>query len=258
MIKNLFKRKDPKIEFVSLLPEVAQIMPIEPAKNIKYDWLKRAREDYSNQRKADPEPTHKVSHITRCPGISSINRQGWVQRAWQDISIRTNGDGTSFDWITPINQKTVDCDHNWKWQYVDFHPESLYGQYKRQNNTTLKTVIKIQSPWMVYIPKGYYLMSMPIPYSDRHEFTAATGLLDPDYGPNFLNVQIFWHVLDGEVHIPAGTPLCQYILIKKDKFDSDVRAYEQKDLDNLRLRANTMDNRWIPNYNPLKNIRWKK
>ena len=31
--------------------------------------------------------------------------------------------------------------------------------------------------------------------------------------PNF-NVHLYWHVKEGRVHIPAGTPLCQVVPIK--------------------------------------------
>ena len=54
----------------------------------------------------------------------------------------------------------------------------------------------------------------------------------------------------------AGTPLCQYILVKKDKVDSVVRGYEKKDIDNLRLRAHLLDSKFVPNYNDLKKVRW--
>ena len=110
---------------------------------------------------------------------------------------------------------------------------------------------------MAYIPKGYTLMSMPIPYPDSHVFTAAIGFLDGDYGPNFLNVQLFWHELNGEVFIPAGTPLCQYILIKKEKDTAIIRDYTKKDIDNLRARASTIDSKYISNYTKLKDIEWK-
>ena len=42
---NFFK-KTPKLEFVSLLPEITQLMPIEPATNIKFEWVKKAVQDY--------------------------------------------------------------------------------------------------------------------------------------------------------------------------------------------------------------------
>lgn len=253
---NFFKKTE-KLEFVSLLPEMTQLMPIEPSRQVSYNWLKEAMADYKKI-KAQKEPlTERFTHFTRCPGMLSISKTGWVQRAWQDISIRTNGDGVSFEWTTPIDQNIIDADHNWKWPYVSHHPEDLYSQFNKLGNHTLKTVIKIQSPWVAYIPKGYYLMSMPIPYPDRHEFTPAIGLLDGDYGPNFLNVQMFWHELNGEVKIPAGTPLCQYMLIKKHDIKGIVREYNKKDIDNLRLRASTIDSKWQSNYTQLKKYKWK-
>jgi hypothetical protein len=252
---NFFKKKT-QLEFVSLLPEVTQLMPIVPTKDVKYNWVKKAVDDYKNIRSANKTITHKFSHITRCPGINQIQKTGWVQRSWQDISIKTNGDGVSFDWLTPIDQFKVDADHTWKWPYVNQHPESLYAKFN-PDSKSLKTIIKIQSPWMAYIPKGYYLMSMPIPYPDNKDFTASIGFLDPDFGPNFLNVQIFWHALDGTTTIPAGTPLCQYILVKKHDVKAIVREYNKKDIDNLRLRASTIDNQWISNASKLKTYKWK-
>ena len=47
---NWFKKK-PKIEFVSLFPEITQIMPIVPAGKIKFNWTKSAIEDWKTQQK---------------------------------------------------------------------------------------------------------------------------------------------------------------------------------------------------------------
>lgn len=251
---NFFKK--PQVEFVTLIPEVMQIMPITPARDIKFDWVKEALADYKKL-KTEADGKEKLTHISRCPGILGISNQGWIQRSWQDIVIKTNGDGSTYKWKTPLNQLTTDLDHKWQWDYVSHHPEHLFSQYNKLNKNTLKTIIKVQSPWMAYIPKGYVLMSMPIPYPDNHIFTAAIGLLDGDYGPNFLNVQMFWHELNGETVIPAGTPLCQYILLKKEKIDYKIREYTKKDIDNLRLRASTIDSTYISNYTKLKNYKWK-
>ena len=252
---NIFKKK-PKLEFVSLLPEVTQLMPIEPTTNVKFDWVKKAVQDYKDIRQQSKNITQRFSHITRCPGINQIQKTGWIQKSWQDIAIKTNGDGKSFSWTTPIDQSRVDADHTWTWPYVNQHPEELYATFNPDPNS-LKTIIKIQSPWVAYIPKGYYLMSMPIPYPDNKDFTASIGFLDPDFGPNFLNVQIFWHSLNDEIIIPAGTPLCQYILVKKHDIKAIVREYNQNDIDNLRLRAATIDNKWITNASKLKTYKWK-
>ena len=83
----------------------------------------------------------------------------------------------------------------------------------------LETVIKIQTPWFVEVPKGYSLLLMPLPYSDDKRFTAAMGLLR---GNQPLNVQVFWHCLNSEEIIPAGTPLNQMILIKDQSVGYEI------------------------------------
>ena len=249
-----FFKKKPKVEFVALLPEVNQIMPIIPASKMKFDWIKPAMEDWTKLKEKHEQLPTKLTHIARCPGIHKIMREGWILRSWCDFTIKTDGDGKSFQWATPVSQQTVDADHIWKWDYLSHHAESIFGQVDKRN--TLDTVIKVQSPWIVYIPKGYYLMSMPIPYPDNHSFTAATGLIDGDEGPNFLNVQLYWHELNNVTKIPAGTPLAQYMLVKKDKIDAEIRDVTDKDIKNLRLRSTILDNRFIVDYKPLKEVKW--
>ena len=252
---NFFKKKS-KLEFVSLIPELTQLMPIESTKDVKFKWVKSALADYKKQKADNPNMTERFTHIARCPGINQIQRTGWIQRAWQDIAIKTDGSGDGFGWLSAVDQQRTDVDHNWKWPYMGHHPKELYSQFNHDGRS-LKSILKVQSPWMVYIPKGYYLLSMPIPYPDNHDFTATIGFLDGDYGPNFLNVEMFWNNLDGVTIIPAGTPLCQYILVKKDEVDVEVREYQQRDIDNIRLRASTIDNQWISNSSKLKTYIWK-
>ena len=50
---NFFRKKEPLLEFVSLLPEVAQLMPIEPTKDVKFNWVKEAIKDYKQIREED-------------------------------------------------------------------------------------------------------------------------------------------------------------------------------------------------------------
>ena len=117
----------------------------------------------------------------------------------------------------------------------------------------MATMIKINSPWVVTVPKGYYLLCMPIPYSDDNRFTASMGLIDGDAGINFLNVQMFWHCLDSEEVIPAGTPLAQYFLIKKEDINVEVAPYTKDTLRGLRNRRLLLDSQFSRKYNSLKN-----
>lgn len=254
-VKALFN-KSPKIKFACLIPGVEKSMPIVQASKINYNWARQAAEDFKKKRDT-AGVGGAVRHIARCPGIIKVAKTGWVQRSWQDIVIQTNGTG-GFSWSTPINQATAATDHEFKWDYVSHHGADSIEPYGLIKSGTLPTIVKIQSPWVVYVPKGYYLMCLPIPYSDDARFTATVGLLDGDLGPVFLNVQLYWHCLNSKELIPAGTPLAQYYLIKKEDVTEEVIACTDSELEDLRLRRVVVESQFMPTYSKLKNTEFNK
>ena len=192
-----------KIIFKSFIPNIE--FSLEKNKPINFSWFQRAYQDYKKNFKSID------MHTVRCSGINSIIKTGWIQKTYQDIVITTNGDQTDFTWESKINQKNTEYG-DVIGDYVHYHPPDQLDKFRRMDENTLKTIIKIQSPWIVYVPKGYRLLSMPVAYNDTNAFTAATGLLGE--GIEALNVQLYWHNLNGETYIKKGTPICQYILIK--------------------------------------------
>jgi hypothetical protein len=58
-------------------------------------------------------------------------------------------------------------------------------------------------------------LQVPVSYNSESRFTDAIGIVDPRY-MHAVSVQLFWHVLDGETLIKAGTPLVQYIPISRE------------------------------------------
>jgi hypothetical protein len=221
--------KKPTIEFYSIIPEIATLAPIVPASTIPSVVLRKAADEYLRDKKR-PEFEHEKYHNTaRCSGINAFVNQGWVITAWQDITITTNGDGKSFTWATPIDQTVLE-NGELAGQMVDGHPEGQYADYIGGIPNSLNSVIKINTPWRCKIPDGYYLQMTPLPWTDEKRFTAAIGMLMNDYGAVPLNVQIFWHVLNGTETIKAGTPLAQYILVKKDQPELVVRKANESDV----------------------------
>ena len=192
-----------KITFKSFIPNIE--FSLEKNKPINFAWFQKAYQDYKKNFKS------MDMHTVRCPGINSIIKTGWIQKTYQDITITTNGDQTDFTWESEIDQKNTEYG-DVIGDYVHYHPPAQLDKFRRMDENTLKTIVKIQSPWVVYVPKGYRLLSMPVAYSDINAFTAATGLLSE--GIESLNVQLYWHNLNGETFIKKGTPICQYILIK--------------------------------------------
>ena len=222
------------IKFYCLLPGIEKIMPLVPAKAVDFKWVKQAREFYKT--------ANHSKETTSCPGIFSLLNTGWIHRTYMDVTVETFGDGERVQTTTQMDQLRTPPQGKWIGEYVHFHtPQQLNG-FREDVHNTLKTIIKIQTPWFVDIPKGYSLLMMPVPYNDDTRFTAAAGLLR---GKNFLNVQLHWHCLNSTEVIKAGTPINQMVLIKDEPDDyqievvADAKAFLKEnnasfvDVDNL-------------------------
>jgi hypothetical protein len=179
--------------------------------------------------------TSKVFSTARCPGIYNLVRHGWVICAWQDITITTNGDGESFTWSTPLDQRTLTNGHL-AGESVGFHPKEQYADHLGGTiPNSLANVIKINTPWRCNVPEGYYLQEGNMPFTDEKRFTTVVGFFNKEDGVAQMNIQLLWHVLDGTTVIKAGTPLAHYMLIPKDQPElvSMAATPEQIKLDRL-------------------------
>lgn len=212
----IFKKK-PKIEFFSLIPEVAELQPVVSARNFRPNLMLNASKKYAEDKKDPMFGTSKTHSTARCPGIYNYVRHGWVITAWQDITISTNGDGTSFTWTSPVDQKKM-TNGEMVGDAVGFHPNVQYADHIGGNiPNSLSCVIKIHTPWRCIVPKGYYLQESQLPYSDEKRFTIVTGFFSREQGVAQINIQLFWHILNGITVIKAGTPLAHYMLIPIDQ-----------------------------------------
>lgn len=211
------------IDFKCSIAEVAQHYPIQKAHITGFKWYQKALEDLKQT------PKNKV-HTARCPGIISVNNLGWYLVNYQDVEIKTWGHDRDFEWKSEINQKEIIG-----YDYVYYHNFHQLKKFKEFRKDTLHTLIKIQSPWFVTIPKGYSLLCLPIPHHDDIRFTATTGILK---GTQDLNAQLFWHVKNGTEIIKRGTLLAQYILLKDEEVDYTISVATEKD---LKLRQKHLD-----------------
>lgn len=204
------------IDFMCLDPDIAKRMPIIRASEINHEWLRKAEAYYENRQ--------DLFKTTKCPGIHMVLNRGWIQRAYQDFSITTNGDNISFKYAVSEQQlKKPNGKYMGSYICSGGHPPSQLQQFKEWPTNTLHTVIKIQSPWVARIPKGYSLMTLPLPYVDETRFSSAIGLMK---GTQFLNVQLYWHRLNSKEVIKAGTPLQQMLLVKNEREDYNINVVE--------------------------------
>jgi len=217
----IFKRK-PKVEFFSLTPEIAQLAPILPASKVRPGWMDTAVRDYSEKKKDPAYGMDKLVHVAKCPGIYNLVRHGWVMTTWQDIVISTNGDKSSFNWKTPANQRAMSPES--VGDMVGYHPPEQFAKFFGGFDDSLQTLIKLHTPWRCIVPKGYYLLEGPMPYSNERRFTTVPGFYSAEYGVAQMNVQFKWHVLEGDTLIKAGTPIAHYMLVPKEQGDLVVQS----------------------------------
>jgi hypothetical protein len=245
----MFKWRKEKIVFETTIPGMDKLMPIIPAKDYKHPWVSRALDDFANTRNHPNYGMEPMHHTTKCPGIFKVQRHGWIVRTWQDIVIETFGDGQTFNWTTPIDQKQIN-----KEDYIGMHSvEQLYKFMQNWPENTLRTLIKINTGWRCVVPKGYYLMQMPVPYADENRFTTLPGYFMRETGPAQMNTQLMWHVMNGKTLIKAGTPLAQYVLIPKDDYEMEMKTIGKEcNIHDLYQLSDAQ--RFVKNYNQIKNI----
>lgn len=208
----------PKLEFVSLIPEIAHLAPIVPATEARPHWMDNAIRNYVSNRKSPDYLLEHNLHVARCPGIYNMYRQGFVMRTWQDMRVTTNGDGESFTWSSPLDQSVISPESG---AAMGWHPTEQLIEFTGDYPNALRNIIKVQTPWRCLIPSGYQLMEMQVPYADDKRFTLLPGLYDRRYGVAQINPQLLWHCMDGDELIPAGTPLAYYVLVPKVEVDME-------------------------------------
>jgi len=194
-------RKKSWIRFYSLEPGVTDLYPIITSHSIRRKWM----EPEVRKKKC---PFSGFMSSSNCPGITNLAHAGYVLVAPADFTITTNGDGSSFTWETPYLFKRG------MYGYIDRHDEKQVEPLLDNPENTLKQIVKVETPWRVKASDDIVFIQMPVAYNNESRFTPAYGILDPRYA-HVMNVQLFWHVLEGETFVKAGTPLVQYVPVNR-------------------------------------------
>jgi hypothetical protein len=242
---NLFKKKA-VVEFYSVKEPLTFAYPIEPINTVKTPWVGELVRSRAEKIRNNEDVSARVTGA--CSGIQEIMNTGYVVRAPNDFKIITDGNGYSFNWETPSNTNPP----------IKFFAPYMFGDYAPMPPQTLKTLIKVDLPWRVKMLKGWRLLVVPINYGEQQPFTAATGILDTSISGE-LNAILYWHVLEGETIVKAGTPLYQIIPIQdNDAFDFIVRSPTQEELKLDAISRYLPDTTWgrIP-HKAFKNVREK-
>jgi hypothetical protein len=238
---NFFKKN--KITFVCHEKPFVNSWPPTYSKDISRPFLKKCHKDYQdNQLKHEKDPScpfKKHRNTARCDGIRDMISAGYLIRLHRDIRISTNGDGETYQFeilTSGIESKKEVLAGFSKNQYADFIniPEN-----------TLKTVLKINTPWLIETTDYCFLQTHPS-YFGEHRFTVVEGILDP-LKSRQINIILFWHILDGTEILRAGTPIAQLIPIHRKFLPKLELKLDKKNLiqesDNIQIAKNSTNAR---------------
>lgn len=228
---GLMKRKKPRARFFSLVPGAHTLYPVIKSEELDRDWVKKEKEDFKERQSKCPFHSvlngipHYPNSIGKCPAINQIMRTGYVVRAPADFKVHTNGDGhTILFTTTAFNPPGSD--------YVVLHDsDTSKWLLDSTKDNTIDQVIKVNTCWRVQADDDVVFLQVKVPFNNESRFSAVPGILDPRSAYE-VNVQLWWHVSEGEELIKAGTPLACYVPISRrllDDLQVDIDVATQDD-----------------------------
>lgn len=219
---NFFKKK-PYVRFVNTIPGVEIAHPIIRSHEARHEWIRNAAVDFK-QKQANQSPTDRLNSISRCPGVSGLNRLGFIVPNPIDFVITTSLEEPNiFHW---------DCAERMSdgSDYIGSHSMDQLAKYIPFREDTIAPIVKVHTNWKISASPDIVFLVMPIAYPDHNVFSSAHGILDPHQTME-INVQLFWHKKQGSALIRAGTPLTQLIPIPRElSVDLKVERATPEDL----------------------------
>ena len=231
-MKSLWKQKT-KIEFFHHKPNIIENFPIIEYKDLKLQWVKKAREDFQNRAKKGDNNIPGFTHLSRCPGIFELFKYGYVITLHEDIKIMPKK-GEGFEWMSSSSFHSGPGPDN---VIIEGQFDSI-GQQQLNSFVHLiprppwtnDFIMKISTGWHVIAPKCLKFLVLPIAYPDTFDFTSTMGVLDPSMATQ-INFQMYWNATEPETIIRAGTPLGHLIPLSEKKYQMVQRIANQQDRD---------------------------
>ena len=175
-----------------------EMFPIEPASDVKPDWLSEMRT------RIQTDPTVKSVQTTMptlkaCTGIRDTLEDGFILRAWCDFSVIIFPDG-GFQYAHGASAPNRSVEIHAREQYQSVWPNH--------------TAIKLVSPWAAVEKTGCRFMVVPAVYHSPNltKHFMPHGVIDFKY-QHSVNPFIVaeWKDKPYEIFISAGTPLLHVI-----------------------------------------------
>jgi hypothetical protein len=153
--------------------------------------------------------------------------EGYILRSWFDLTVQTSNDEYALNCTFPAGMINVCKDNNFNSELIS----SFSGKHPNLAvpvaNGSIKSLIKINTPWAVKIPTGWSMLMLPVSYGDDTRFTAKPGILTEG---EFYTISpiIEWHVKNSVEKIEAGTPLLQMIPIRSENAAVTIQLFDNE------------------------------
>ena len=205
------------------------VLPPVPSKKVVPTWFKNITP------KVEDDKLGKISSVKRCMPFLDAMTAGYTMLAHMDIIIQLTPDGTiHLPFIDDHHQMLVE-----KWKPIESHPASQVKGSAFEN----MIILKYMNPWIIETPKDYSVLYLPCLNRLESPIIPITGLVDSDVYNNVVNIPFLHTQLEpgGEVLIPAGTPICQIIPVKRDNWTQKVTVLDKQELKNVNRMRTKMD-----------------
>ena len=192
------------------------VPPPKPASEYKPEWLKRLNGIDGPPRYGDNVIVNRTAQM--CKPFVDTFETGYIQESWCDIHVAIGPDG-----MLHYNQSATP-------QMMSHRGNPESGKQLQLPKHFYSTEFVWHQPYVAELPKGY---SMIITHPLNHwnlPFVTMTGIIENDTfvyesASNNLPFNIYnWFT----GIIPAGTPLFQFIPIKRDKWERSIEEYNQE------------------------------
>jgi hypothetical protein len=234
-----FWNKRNKIEFFHHELSIVDNFPIIETKDLKLQWVKKARKDFENSVKNGADKNPGFIHLIRCPAIFDLFKYGYIVPLHKDVLIRLK-QGGGFEW----KYITGDVEFGIEPFGVSGFSKSVLDLIPTPPWST-DFIVKIDTGWNVIAPKGVKFLHVPIAYPDTFEFTATIGILNPALATQ-INFPLFWNSTDKETLIKAGTPLGHLIPLSEKKYQMVQRLMNKQDRVWARKQGSALDATFWP------------
>lgn len=223
-----------EIIFTKIINAVSDEYKPKPASYFLPDWYKKTQ-SYIDDKKEPSLISPTNATIKKCIPIFDALTSGYIIPTYQDLYISESSNGDIY-YQTPTDIN------------IEFHSTMQAPYHPGMNNNPYPKWI---NPWGIKTPKGYSCLFIPPVHGGNKYFSIMPGIVDTDKYTNNINFPFVLNDINFRGMIPAGTPMVQIILIKRNNWISKFGS--QKNIDEANNNESILASMFFDKY---KKIFW--